>query len=66
MENSIPLTSIRVELGGTQNLRGFLDLDEHISAGFQKITGTVKLESPASAVDINPLKEIVDTHCLVL
>ena len=64
--NGIPLTSIRVELKGIQDLRGFLSIDDETSAGFQKITGIVKIESPASADKISHLKEIVDSHCPVL
>ena len=64
--NGIPLTSIRVELKGIQDLRGFLSIDDQTSAGFQEITGIVKIESPAGAEKINHLKEIVDSHCPVL
>ena len=64
--NGIPLTSIRVKLKGIQDLRGFLSIDDRTSAGFQKITGIVSIESPASVDKINHLKEIVDSHCPVL
>mgnify|MGYP002881605501 CR=1 FL=1 len=64
--NGIPLTSIRVELKGIQALRGFLSIDDQAVAGFQEITGIVKIESPASADKINHLKKIVDSHCPVL
>ena len=64
--NDIPLNSIRVQLEGIQDLRGFLSADDKTSAGFQKISGIVKIESPASADKINQLKKIVDSHCPVL
>ena len=64
--NGVPLTSIRVELEAIQDLRGFLSVNDNISAGFEKITGTVKIESPASEDKINNLKHIVDSHCPVL
>ena len=64
--NGISLTSVRVKLKGIQDLRDFLSVDDQRSAGFQEITGIVKIESPASADKINHLKEIDDSHCPVL
>ncbi|MBM08075.1 MAG: osmotically inducible protein OsmC [Magnetovibrio sp.] len=64
--NGIPLTAIRVELNGVQDLRGFLNINDDISVGFQYISGTVTIESPAGEKEINHLKEIVDSHCPVL
>ena len=48
------------------DLRGFMDIDDTIPAGFQKITGTVTISSPASEDDIIRLQKIVDQHCPVL
>jgi uncharacterized OsmC-like protein len=62
----IPLHSIAVELDGLQDLRGFLAVDESTRAGFQRIGGTVTVESPASDADIERLKRVVDRHCPVL
>jgi putative redox protein len=62
----IPLHSIAVELDGLQDLRGFLAVDESTRAGFQRIAGTVTVESPASDADIERLKRVVDRHCPVL
>ena len=64
--NGIALTSICVKLKVIQDLCGFLNIDEQTFAGYQRITGIVKIESPASADKINYLKEIVDPHCPVL
>ena len=64
--NGIPLTAICVRLTGVQDLRGFLNINDGISAGFQHIVGTVTIESPAGEREINHLKKIVDTHCPVL
>jgi putative redox protein len=61
----IPLHSIAVELDGLQDLRGFLAVDD-TRAGFQRIAGTVTVESPASDADIERLKRVVDQHCPVL
>src|SRR5262249_33292564 len=54
------------ELDGLQDLRGFLAVDESTRAGFQRIGGTVTVESPASDADIERLKRVVDRHCPVL
>ena len=43
-----------------------MGIDDTIPAGFQKITGTVTISSPASKDDIIRLKQIVDQHCPVL
>ncbi len=64
--NGIELTAIRVELTGTQDLRGFLDTDPEVKSGFQNIVGTVEIESPASDAEVTRLREIVDAHCPVL
>ncbi len=63
---SIPLNGVRVELNGTQDLRGFLGLEDEISAGFQEIRGIVHLDSPASDADLERLRHTVEQHCPVL
>ena len=63
---SIPLTGVRVELTGTQDLRGFLGMEDEISAGFQEIRGIVHLDSSASDVDLERLRVTVEQHCPVL
>ena len=62
----ISISDVRVDLVGTQDLRGFMGIDDTIPAGFQKITGTVTISSPASEDDIIRLQKIVDQHCPVL
>ena len=62
----IPLGCIRVELDGVQDLRGFLAVDQETRAGFQRIAGTVIVDSPAADEEINRLKRAVDLHCPVL
>jgi uncharacterized OsmC-like protein len=62
----IPLSSIRVELDGEQDLRGFLGVDGATRAGFQHIVGTVVVGSPAGDADIERLKRAADLHCPVL
>ena len=62
----ISISDIRVDLVGTQDLRGFMGIDDTTPAGFQKITGTVTVSSPANEEDIIRLQKIVDQHCPVL
>ena len=63
---SIPLNGVRVELSGTQDLRGFLGMGDKISAGFQEIRGIVHLDSSASDADLERLRNTVEQHCPVL
>jgi Predicted redox protein, regulator of disulfide bond formation len=62
----VPLNGVRVEIGGRQDLRGFLGTAEGVRAGFQDITATVIVDSPASDEEIARLKSVVDSHCPVL
>ena len=62
----ISISDVRVDLVGTQDLRGFMGIDDTIPAGFHKIAGTVTISSPASEDDIIRLQKIVDQHCPVL
>ena len=64
--NGISISDVRVDLVGTQDLRGFMGIDDTTPAGFQKITGTVTISSTASEEDIIRLQRIVDQHCPVL
>ena len=63
---SIPLNGVRTELTGTQDLRGFLGVEDEISAGFQEIRGVVHLDSSASDADLERLRNTVEQHCPVL
>lgn len=62
----IPLTDVSVELAGDLDLRGFFGATPGVRPGFQRITGSVKFDSPASAEELQRLKEVVDAHCPVL
>jgi uncharacterized OsmC-like protein len=62
----IPLDAVAVSLEGDIDLRGFFAVDDAIRPGFQAIRGTVTLESPAPAEDLERLKAHVDAHCPVL
>ena len=64
--HGISISDVRVDLVGTQDLRGFMGIDDKTPAGFQKITGTVTISSTASEEDIIRLQKIVDQHCPVL
>lgn len=63
---SIPLNGVRIELTGTQDLRGFLGMEDEISAGFQEVRGIVYLDSSASDADLERLRDTVEQHCPVL
>mmetsp|Transcript_44521 Transcript_44521/g.101165 ORF Transcript_44521/g.101165 Transcript_44521/m.101165 type:complete len:201 (-) Transcript_44521:299-901(-) len=61
----IQLDRVSVELKGHIDVRGFFAVDESVRAGFQKIEGTVTVESPAETVKVEQLKQVVDAHCPV-
>lgn len=62
----VPLDSVSVKLSGDIDLRGFFAVDESVRSGYQKITGTVYLESSASEADLQQLRAVVNAHCPVL
>ncbi len=62
----IPLNGVSVRLAGALDLRGFFNVDRSVRPGYQKIEAEVILDSPASELDLQHLKEIVDRHCPVL
>lgn len=62
----IPLDGVAVSLEGDIDLRGFFAVDDAVRPGFRAIRGTVTLDSPASAEDLDRLKAHVDRHCPVL
>ena len=61
----IPLNNVSVTVTGEADLRGFVDVDD-VRAGFQRVTGTVTLDTPATPDKIALLQEAVDAHCPVL
>jgi uncharacterized OsmC-like protein len=62
----IPLDSVSVSLSGAIDLKGFFAVDDSVRAGYQAITGTVRLESTASDEQLERLRSIVNAHCPVL
>ena len=62
----IPLDSVSVELTGNIDLRGFFAVDDSVRAGYENITGTVTIESSASAEALQQLQQVVNAHCPVL
>ena len=62
----IDIKRISIELRGTQDLRGFMGLDETIPPGFMEIEGEVRIDSSASATELEELQKLVDNHCPVL
>ena len=62
----ILIGKISVQLRGTQDLRGFMAMDNEIPAGFTKIEGKIFIQSDATEEDLELLRERVDQHCPVL
>jgi uncharacterized OsmC-like protein len=61
----IPIDSVEVTAEGRVDLRGFFGVAD-VPAGFQDVTFTVDIASPASAEDVARLVEAVNAHCPVL
>ena len=62
----IPLDNVSVKLEGDIDLRGFFAVDDSVRAGYQKIRGTVHLESSATGEQLQQLRDAVNAHCPVL
>ena len=60
------IDEISVELTGSQDLRGFMALNEEVPAGFTSISGKVFIKSEASKSDLERLQKRVDKYCPVL
>jgi putative redox protein len=61
----IPLDGVDVRAEGRLDLRGFFGVAD-VPAGFQDVTFTVDISSPAPPEDIARLVETVNDHCPVL
>ena len=61
----VPLDSVSVRAEGLLDLRGFYGVAD-VPAGFEQVTYSVDIESPAPATDISRLIAAVDAHCPVL
>ena len=62
----IPLDSVRVELEGDLDLRGFFAVDDSVRPGYGAIRGTVHLVSSADRETLEQLRQAVNAHCPVL
>ena len=62
----IDLKDIAVSVTGVSDARGFFNVEEGIPAGFSEIYGDIKIESDASAEEIERLREAVNLHCPIL
>ena len=62
----IPLNQVAVKLTGTIDLKGFFAVDDAVRPGYQRISGTVHLQSSASDEELRKLRDIVNAHCPVL
>jgi putative redox protein len=61
----IPLDGVEVSAEGRLDLRGFFGVAD-VPAGFQDVTFTVDIASPAAPEDIARLVDAVNAHCPVL
>lgn len=61
----IPIDRVAVNAEGRLDLRGFFGVAE-VPAGFQDISFTVDIASPAPAADVARLVQAVNAHCPVL
>jgi uncharacterized OsmC-like protein len=61
----VPLDGLAVSAEGRLDLRGFFGVAD-VPAGFQNVTFTVDIASPAPAEDVARLVETVNAHCPVL
>lgn len=57
----IELESLRFELEGDVDLRGFLGLSENVRPGYSTVTCTAHVESDATADELNALRERVES-----
>ena len=62
----IHIGKISVQLRGTQDLRGFMAMDDETPAGFANIVGQIFIQSDASEEELELLRQRVDRHCPVL
>ena len=62
----IEIGEISVKLKGTQDLRGFMALDDEVPAGFTNIVGQIFIQSDATEQDLELLRQRVEQHCPVL
>lgn len=61
----IPLNGVTVRAEGRIDLRGFFGVAE-VPAGFQNISFTVNVDSPAAPEEVGRLVAAVNAHCPVL
>lgn len=61
----IPLDGVSVSAEGRLDLRGFYGVAD-VTAGFQDVSFSVEIQSPAPAEEIARLVEAVNAHCPVL
>ena len=62
----IPLEEVSVSVTGHSDARGFFGMDNSVRAGFSHITGEIKVQTAASDLELERLREAVNQHCPVL
>jgi uncharacterized OsmC-like protein len=61
----IPVKTIRAEIKGKIDLRGFFGVSEEVRAGFNNIEGSIFIETDASEEELEKLRKVVTDHCPV-
>ncbi len=62
----IPLNSVKINVKGNLNLKGFFGLDENVRPGFEDISYSTSIDSPATSEQLDQLVRVVEKHCPVL
>ncbi|HEX6024726.1 MAG TPA: OsmC family protein [Solirubrobacter sp.] len=59
-KRDLDFRSLRIDVSGDYDLRGYLDLDEHTRPGFSALTYTVHVDSDASPEQLTEIKEAAE------
>ena len=59
-KRNLDYRSLRIEVAGDYDLRGYLDLDEETRPGFTSISYTVDVDTDASAEELAEIKEAAE------
>lgn len=62
----IPIDSVKVDVIGTLDLKGFFGLDSGVNPGLQKVSYKTTITSKAKDSEIRKLIEVVEKNCPVL
>ena len=63
---SIPCTRISTRVSGELDVRGFMDTDSAVRAGFNKLKAELRIQGPVTQAGIDELRRLVMRCCPVL